>query len=119
MSRFPIESLSTQSGDPSARFGAPPTKPGSLHLTEQDVQTYFEANPPIPRTKRTQQRARQIRKEYLANPGWWKSLILGSFPIIEEIRTYKKEYVIPDLAAGVAAGISAIPIGHPLFYHII
>lgn len=83
----------------------------TLRLTERDVQACFEATPPVPRFEKTKQTVVDINENYVSNLKWWKDGLIGSFPIVNTIRTYKKEYIIPDLAAGVACGISAIPIG--------
>lgn len=61
--------------------------------------------------KKTKQVAQKIRTEYVANKSWWYHLVKRTFPILNSIRTYKRSYIVGDLAAGISVGIASIPMG--------
>lgn len=61
--------------------------------------------------EKTKQTARRIRSDYVTNKSWWGQLFKRCLPIIDTLRHYKREYILEDVAAGISAGIAAIPMG--------
>ena len=56
-----------------------------------------------------------VRKQATAGyPRSWlqlKSALLGLFPVINTLRTYKSSYLAGDMSAGIAEGIMKVPQG--------